>query len=278
MTDIVILGASRGPGRILYERLVERGTSVTGIARSSGGVDVSATGTFIECDAENSQELSTKIPAGATLIHCTRPEFLTRLLNEEPDLKRIVALGSTRVYTRFPDDKCSRVAGMAHAIWMQDIPATILHPTMIYGAPGFNNIERVFNIAHRSPWIPLPDRGAALIQPVHVVDVSKSIEACLADDATLGKTIIVAGRDALTYQAFVELCIEVSGASCRVVHMPYLLVSALGLLTHLLPGVPTISQDEIRRLLENKNHDISEMRSLLGIEPMSIEEGLRSIA
>ncbi|MBO6556325.1 MAG: hypothetical protein JJ934_02505 [Pseudomonadales bacterium] len=273
MSRIVILGASSGPGRLLFEQLRDSGTPVIGLARSRRDVSLSGQAEFIEVDAEQLSQLQTFIDADDTLVHCSSPELLTNYLKTEPQLKRLIAIGSTRIYTRFPDNKCNRLADMAHVIWMGNIPTTLIHPTMIYGAPGLNNIERVIRIARLSPFIPLPENGRSLIQPILAADLVKAILACLSDLSTIGKTIAVPGKEAVTYRRFVELCIEHSGSRCRVLSVPYFLIALLAPFTHILPGVPNITQDEVRRLLEDKNFETEDLESL-GVEPTSIEDGL----
>lgn len=274
MNRIVILGASSGPGRLLFEHLRDAGRPVLGLARSKRDVTGSELAEFREVDAENLTALQSLVEAEDTFVHCSSPELLTTFLKNGPQIKRLIATGSTRVYTRFPDDKCNRLAAMAHAIWMGDIPTTLIHPTMIYGAPGLNNIERVVRMARLSPVIPLPEDGRALIQPVFAADVVKAILACLEDDSTIGKTIAVPGKDAVTYKRFIELCIEISGSDARVVSLPYFLISMLAPFTHVMPGIPTITQDEILRLLEDKNFDTAELEAL-GVIPVGLEEGLK---
>ncbi len=51
-------------------------------------------------------------------------------------------------------------------------------------------------------------------------------------------------------------------------------VAARGPLTRLLPGVPTVRRDEIRRLGEDKTFGIEAMRRYLGVEPIGLAEGL----
>ena len=171
-------------------------------------------------------------------------------------------------------EEMQRLKEMSQAIWSHNIPATILHPTMMYGVPDFNNLERIFRIVKLSPLIPLPFKGSALIQPVHVKDVVACINACLIKPKTIGNTIIVAGKHAITYREFIETCIEISKAKCRVIPVPYFMVSLVGLMTHLVPGIPTVSQDEIRRLREDKNFDIAYLEKKLGVKPYSLREGL----
>ena len=274
--SITIIGASSGPGRLLYEELLNDGIPVIGIARNPRGIPRSSTAQFVQLDAGDTTALAKLLNDNTLLVHCSRPEILTSLLALNPTISRLIALGSTRIYTRFPDDKCARLAAMSHAISMGDIPATLLHPTMIYGAPGLNNIERVVRIAKMSPIIPLPDNGSSLIQPVLASDVVKAIRACIDNPSSIGRTIAVTGKAATTYRRFIELCIESAGEKCRVVSMPYALLSILAPITHLIPGVPVITQDEIRRLLENKDFSTEGMNDL-GIEPTALDVGLKSL-
>jgi nucleoside-diphosphate-sugar epimerase len=274
--SITIIGASSGPGRLLYEELLADGTPVIGIARNPRDIATNSTAQFVQLDANDTAALAEQVNENTLLVHCSRPEILTALLALKPNMSRLIALGSTRIYTRFPDDKCARLAAMSHAISMGDIPATLLHPTMIYGAPGLNNIERVVRIARMSPIIPLPDNGQSLIQPVLASDVVKAIRACIDDRSSIGRTMAVPGKTPTTYRRFIELCIEFAGEKCRVVSMPFTLLSLLAPMTHLLPGVPVITQDEIRRLLENKDFSTEDMDNL-GIEPVALDVGLESL-
>jgi nucleoside-diphosphate-sugar epimerase len=271
---IVVIGASSGPGRMLFERLRDEDREIVGIARNQRGLETTDHARFVSLDAADSHALAETISAEDTVIHCSRPEFVTGLLHLKPEFERLIAIGSTRIYTRFPDDKCARLAAMSHAIWMSDLPATILHPTMIYGAPGLNNIERVMTIARRAPFIPLPLGGSSLIQPVHASDVVSAIVACLDDSETTAHTMIIPGGAPLTYRQFVEACIEAADTHSRVVSLPYWLMSTLGWITQFTPFIPAITQDEIRRLLEDKAYDVDDACNLLGGEPMDFQTGL----
>ena len=274
--SITIIGASSGPGRMLYEALLDDGTPVTGIARNPQNIPTNRTSKFVQLDASDTEALARLMNKNTLLVHCSRPEILTPLIALKPDISRLIALGSTRIYTRFPDKKCARLAAMSNAIWMGEIPATLLHPTMIYGAPGLNNIERVAHIARISPFIPLPNNGESLIQPVLARDVVKAIRACINNRSSIGKTITVPGKSPVTYRRFVELCIEFAEEKCRVVSIPITLLSLLAPITHLLPGVPVIAQDEVRRLLENKDFSTEDLHNL-GIEPVALDVGLKSL-
>ena len=272
---IIIIGASRGPGRLLFDQLRQQQQPVLGIARERRGIATSASASFVECDATDGKRFAELIGKNNTVVSVSRPDFLTSLLLRKPTISRLIAIGSTRVYTKFPDDKCSSLLAMSDAIWTEDIPSTILHPTMIYGVPNYNNIERIFRLTKLSPLIPLPFGGSTLVQPVHVNNIVSCIKACLNNPHTIGQTIVVAGRNAVTYRELVETCIEISQSKSRVVSLPYFLVSLIGLLTRVVPGIPTVTQDEIRRLSEDKNFDMTELEQKLGVRLYSLQDGLK---
>jgi len=54
-------------------------------------------------------------------------------------------------------------------------------------------------------------------------------------------------------------------------------MSILAPLTHILPGIPTITQDEVQRLLEDKDFDTKDLIDLLGTEPTDLRTGLKSV-
>lgn len=273
---ITIIGASSGPGRMLYEALMGDGISVTGIAKTPRNIPTNSAARFVQLDANDTASLAKLMHKNTLLVHCSRPEILTNLIAHKPQINRLIALGSTRIYTRFPDDKCIRLRAMSQAIESAEIPSTLLHPTLIYGAPGLNNIERVVQIARVSPIIPLPNYGESLIQPVLASDVVKTIRACIDNQSSIGKTMVVPGKNPTTYRRFVELCIELAGQKCRVVSVPIKLLSVLAPMTYLLPGLPVITRDEVRRLLEDKNFSTDDL-SGLGIEPVALDAGLKSL-
>lgn len=274
--SVVVIGASSGPGRLLFDELRASNIEVIGIARSAKGIKNSDRGKFIRMDAMDTDGLLKILPPETCLIHCSRPEILTALLQRNLMVQRLIVLGSTRIYTRFPDDKCKRLAAMSHELSMSDLKVTLLHPTMIVGAPGLNNIERIVNVARVSPIIPLPGDGASTIQPVEAADVVQAVLACMSNSDTIGKTIVLAGHGAITYRQLIEICVDAAGLKCKVVNLPYPLVWLLSILTPLAPGIPTIGSDEVQRLLEDKDFDIEDMLNLLGVKPKTVEVGIRS--
>jgi nucleoside-diphosphate-sugar epimerase len=151
----------------------------------------------------------------------------------------------------------------------------MLHPTMIYGAQGEDNVQRLAGLLRRLPMLPLPGGGRFLVQPIHQSDVTRCIRAALARRWDGANSLVIAGPAAIRYADFVRAIAAAAG-----LREPFILpfpAAPLGLAARLVrhvPTLPTIQPEEIRRLLEDKAFDITAMRDLLGIEPLPLTEGL----
>ena len=80
----------------------------------------------------------------------------------------------------------------------------MLHPTMIYGAQGEDNVQRLAALLRRLPVVPLPDGGRALVQPIHQDDVTRAIRAALESCWQGPHSLVIAGPTPLPYADFVR--------------------------------------------------------------------------
>jgi uncharacterized protein YbjT (DUF2867 family) len=214
--------------------------------------------------------------ADATRIVCTaHARHTAAVLAAAPPGAQFVFLGSTRKFTSWPDAHALGVLGGEAAFQAAGRPGAMLHPTMIYGAEGEDNVRRLAALMHLLPIVPLPEGGTALVQPIHQSDLTRAILACLAIDWHRPETIVVAGPTPLPYADFVRAIAKADGQlKPRILPVPAALLMAASVLT-LLPGIPRIRPAEVRRLMEDKAFDIAEMRTRLGVEPITLAEGLR---
>ena len=67
---------------------------------------------------------------------------LGAILAATPEAARFVGLGSTRKYTAWPDAHGDGVLAGERALLASGRPGVLLHPTMIYGAQGEDNVRR----------------------------------------------------------------------------------------------------------------------------------------
>jgi nucleoside-diphosphate-sugar epimerase len=79
----------------------------------------------------------------------------------------------------------------------------------------------------------------------------------------------------MPYRDFLAAVARAAGLSVPpILPVPALPLRLLAPLTRLIPGLPRIGADEIRRLTEDKAFDVGPMRARLGIEPIPLAEGL----
>nr|WP_220792265.1 NADH-ubiquinone oxidoreductase [Gluconacetobacter azotocaptans] len=214
--------------------------------------------------------------AGATRVASTaHARHVPALLAAMPAGATLVCLGSTRKFTRWPDAHGNGVLAGEAALLSSARNGAILHPTMIYGAQGENNVQRLAALMRRLPVIPLPQGGRSLVQPIHQDDVTRSLLAALERPWTGPHALVIAGGTALPYRDFAAMVARRAGLRPRVVlPVPMWAMRLAALATGPVPGLPTVGAAEIRRLLEDKAFDTGPMQRELGLTPMTLEEGL----
>lgn len=206
---------------------------------------------------------------------CAHARYAPAVLAAAPRDARFVFLGSTRKFTRWPDAHGRGVLAGEAAFRASARAGVMLHPTMIYGAAGEDNVRRLAALLHRLPFVPLPGGGRALVQPIHQEDLTRAIRAALEIAWREPQSLIVAGPEPVSYAGFVRAVAQAAGLPRpRFVPLPAWLLAAAALPTRALPLLPTIRPAEVRRLLEDKAFDIGAMVNVLGVRPMPLAAGL----
>ncbi|MEQ1890690.1 MAG: NAD(P)H-binding protein [Alphaproteobacteria bacterium] len=271
---VAVIGATGNVGRALADALLEHGFEVIAVARTRTRLRLLGDGVQAHpVDlGQDDGALREALRAAECVVNVAHAKFTRGIISALPGPgTRLITLGSTRKFTRFPDQKAAEVqdAEAAHA---QGVNRLILHPAMIYGGSD-NNISRVLKIVRWLPLVPLPLHGGALLQPIHRDDVVQCLLAAINRD-TGNAPMILAGAMAMTYTQVILSCARLTGRRVKIISVPLWGMLGLAWLTRLIPGVPSIARDEVRRLLEDKAFDIAPMRDRLGVTPCTFEEGL----
>ena len=116
------------------------------------------------------------------VVSTAHARYAGAIIAAAPPQARLVLLGSTRKFTRWPDEHGNGVSAGEAAFLASGRSGVMLHPTMIYGAGGEDNVQRLAALLRRFPVLPLPGGGRALVQPIHQDDVTRSVLAALARD------------------------------------------------------------------------------------------------
>lgn len=276
MEPVYIVGASGRSGSALSRVLLGHGIAVVPVVRDAG--KWAATGLAPAprlADLRDPAALRDALAGAVNIVSSAHARHAAAIIAAAPPEARLFFLGSTRKFTQWPDDHGNGVLAGEAAFLSSARRGVMLHPTMIYGAQGENNVRRLAGVLQRLPFVPLPNGGQALVQPVHQDDVTYAILAALEFDWSGPESLTIAGPSPLSYAEFVRSVADAAGlAPPRIVNFPAGPLIAAAWIARLLPFLPDVGPAEIRRLLEDKAFDITPARARLGFNPMPLHEGL----
>jgi uncharacterized protein YbjT (DUF2867 family) len=274
-----IIGASGRSGTVLCRSLLSHGIEPVPIVRSAARwAATGLPGAPKLADLTDATSLAAALQGAEKIVSCAHARHAPAILAAAPPGASFVFLGSTRKFTRWPDAHGNGVLAGETAFLASGRRGVMLHPTMIYGAQGEDNVQRLAALLRKLPVVPLPDGGGALVQPIHQDDVTASIRAALTIDWPGAETLTIAGPAPLTYADFVRAVASAVGLPPpKILAIPALPLRLAAPLTAALPFLPRIRADEIRRLTEDKAFPIEAMIARLGITPRPLAQGLATL-
>ena len=271
-----VIGASGRSGLALCRALQAAGTGIVPVVRNAarwqaGGIDAAPR----LAELMDAPALHAALTGATRIVSCAHARFAAQVLAAGPPDAGYVFLGSTRRFTRWPDAHGEGVRAGEAAFLASGRAGVMLHPTMIYGAAGEDNVQRLAKLLRRLPFVPLPGGGRALVQPIHQDDVTRCILAALAVPWHAPRSLVIAGPTPLRYADFVHAVARAAGLSPpRIVSIPAWPMMAAATVMGVLPFLPRVRRAEIRRLLEDKAFDTGPMIATLGVPPIPLADGL----
>lgn len=270
-----VIGASGRSGAALSRELLQRGIEVIPVVRSEERWRATEIGLRPRvARVEDDDALAGALRDATHVVSTAHARLAAHVISAAPETALLVFLGSTRKFSRWPDDHGTGVIAGERAFLVSGRRGVMLHPTMIYGAKGEDNVQRLAALLRRVPVAPLPARRS-LVQPIHQDDVVQCTLAALALDWIGPESLVVAGPEPLPYRDFLAAVARAAGIRPpRVVTCPSGLIYAAAAVSRRLPMLPNVTAAEIRRLLEDKAFDITPMTERLGVIPISLRDGL----
>ena len=275
--NLHVIGASGRSGAALCRSLAADGVAFAPVVRNAARWRATGLpGAPVLADLGQPGALRRALMGAEVIVSCAHARHAAAILQAAPgDLRHVVLLGSTRKFTRWPDAHALGVLAGEAAFRKSSRHGVMLHPTMIYGAEGEDNVQRLARLLRRLPVVPLPGGGRAMLRPIYQGDVTRCIRAAIAVAWGAPETMVLAGADRVSYAGFVRAVADAAGLPPpRIVSLPVSLLNLAAPLTRVLPGVPAVRRAEVRRLMEDKTFGIEPMTRRLGVTPIGLADGL----
>jgi uncharacterized protein YbjT (DUF2867 family) len=273
---IALVGATGRSGAALARVLAAEGTPFIPVARDAAKWGaLGLPGALRAADLRDPAALRHALSGATRVVSTAHARWVPALHAAAEPGASFVLMGSTRRFSQWPDAHGDGVRAGEAAFLASGRAGVMLHPTMIYGAQGEDNVRRLAALLARLPVAPLPGGGRALVQPIHQDDVTRCLVAALRQDWQGAQAIVIAGPVPMPYRDFLRAVAKAAGLRAPpILPIPALPLRLLAPLTRIIPGLPRVSADEIRRLTEDKAFDIGPMRERLGVVGRPLEDGL----
>ncbi|HWS76925.1 MAG TPA: NAD-dependent epimerase/dehydratase family protein [Thermomonas sp.] len=210
MKRALVFGASGQIGMPLLERLNDAGWRVYAVSRQARS---DAPGRhWLRGDLAHVPGL----PEAVDAIFSCGPLDLFARWHAQTTIRcpRVVAFGSTSATTKHGSDDdderdvARRLLGAEAALFASSerrgASATVLRPTLVYGAGRDATLTRIARLAQRWGRFVLPRRSDGLRQPVHVDDLAAAALAACTAPATHGRSYDLPGGETLAYREMVR--------------------------------------------------------------------------
>lgn len=195
------------------------------------------------------------------------------------DSPRVVAFGSTSLETKqaSPDEYERDLAARLEAAEAQVFQsaearganATLLRPTLIYGAGNDKTLTRIAAMAKRTGFFVLPAGAKGLRQPVHASDLAAAALAVIDRPATYGRHYALPGGETLSYREMVARTLATLNPPARLMEVPAPMFRALLWMARRSGRLQELSGAAILRMREDLVFDASPAARDFGYSPRS---------
>lgn len=283
LLPVALAGATGFTGRRVAARLAARGAAPVCLVRPSSDVGALPLGAEHRMgDLADTASVDRWLARCRSLVYCASMGFghvpAVVAAAERAGIRRAVFVSTTGIFTALPaPSKATRTAAEA-AVLRSALAWTIVRPTMIYGARGDRNLERLLRFVAKWPAVVVPGHGRSLVQPVHVDDLADAIVSCWATDAAAGRAYDLSGAAAVSLDALIDAAASACGRRVMKIHLPLGPVAALlGLAEGAGLGLP-VRREQVLRLAEDKAFPHDAAVRDFGFAPRGVEDGLRDEA
>ncbi len=190
---------------------------------------------------------------------------------------RIVAFGSTSVEVKqdsadAAERDISKRLRSAEALLFataaaQGAQATVLRPTLIYGAGRDLTLTRIVALARRTGFFVLPSNANGGRQPVHVQDLADAALAVVDVAATHGNAYALPGGETLAYTQMVERVLHSLQQPARLLRVPSPIFSGVLSVARALGRMQGMGDAVVARMQQDLVFELDPARRDFGYAP-----------
>lgn len=190
---------------------------------------------------------------------------------------RVVAFGSTSIEVKQASSEpaerdVARRLREAEALLFdtaqaRGVAATVLRPTLVYGAGRDATLSALAALAARMGVFALPANADGLRQPVHVQDLADAVLQVLQHPASAGQAYALGGGEVLGYTEMVRRVLATLQPRPRLLRVPAPLFRAALALAHAAGRLRGMNAAALARLREPLVFDIEPARRDFGYAP-----------
>lgn len=273
MRSALVFGASGQIGEALLARMQPSQWRVFAVSRTP------------RADASNVRWLRGEfaaiegLPAGVDAIFSTGPldGFAQWYARGLVAAKRVVAFGSTSLDTKqtsgdaYERDIVARLQAAERQVFdtaaTHGAAATLLRPTLVYGAGRDQTLARIAAMARRSGFFVLPGGADGKRQPVHVDDLAAAALAVLDASATQGQAYALPGGETLAYRDMVARTLAALDPPARLWQVPMPVFRAALSLARVAGVMRGLTDDAVSRMREDLVFDAAPAQRDFGYAP-----------
>ena len=273
MRHALVFGGSGQIGRPLLARLSGAGWRITALSRDPQPDRPGLA--WWQGDFSHMPPLPGQVDA---IFSCGPLDAFARWYASAPvACDRIVAFGSTSVDTKrgsadaHERDVARRLrdgeATVFETARQRGAAATILRPTLVYGAGRDATLTRIATLARQWGRFPFPRNAHGRRQPVHVEDLAQAALACADVGATHGHAYALPGGEALPYREMVVRVLATLQPPPRLLELPSPLFTAALLAAQLAGKGTGLGEAAVRRMRSDLVFDATPAMRDFGYAP-----------
>lgn len=281
MRRALMFGASGQIGRPLQARLQAAGWQILAVTRATRADGDGLR--WLRGDCTGVEGLPDDVDA---IVSCGPLDAFARwYATSTVATARVLAFGSTSlVVKRTSADHDERAlaarlqageAGVFDAARARGSAATVLRPTLIYGAGRDRTLSRIAAIARRTGVFALPRSACGLRQPVHVDDLADAAFAAIDAAASHGHAYDLPGGETLPYRDMVARVLAALRPPARLLEAPMPVFRVAIALARAGGRLQGFGDATLLRMGEDLVFDCAPARRDLGYMPRMFEPAAR---